>query len=161
MIAIPPPEPPANDSPVAPETLIYRLIPTWQCEPVGGAWEFRSSAFCNASGDPPLELPDCMSVVLGDTLAAIQRRAEDLPDETPWAGKDWGVAQLSARYLVQDEHQAILRTPTTDERAHGDVRGSKNSHRRQRIKAHAGWLLPPATLPGEVAPSDPGEQVSP
>ena len=88
-----------------------------------------------------------MSIVLGDTLAALERRPEDLPDETPWADDEWGVAVLEAGYVANEEEQEILRTPNGDERAHGDVRGEKKRARRKHLKRRAEWVVPPAAPP--------------
>lgn len=127
--------------------MVYRLVPTWACDVIDGQWEFQSSAFDNATPQDPNESPDDMSVVLGDTLAALQRAADDLPSFTSWAGDEWGVAILSVRYLRNDEQQELRRTPQDEEPAHGDVRGKKSPKRRKRLKAHANWLVRPAATP--------------
>ena len=137
---------PATGSPVSDDVLIYRLVPTWQCEVVDGLWEFVSGAFDNATPESPVENADDMSVVLGDTLDALRRDPTNLPGETPWAGPDWGVAVLQAQYLRRVEDQVLLRTPN-EELAHGDVRGSKGHKRRRRLKKHARWVVRPAASP--------------
>ena len=114
---------------------------------IDGQWEFQSSAFDNATPEDPDECPDDMSVTLGDTLAALDRAAHDLPDYTPWAGVNWGVAVLEVRYLRHEEQQELRRTPNDMEPAHGDVRGKKNGKRRKRLKAHADWIVRPAAPP--------------
>lgn len=128
--------------------MIYRLVRVGDCEAVNGHWCFQSNAFDNASQRTDDEHPDDMSVVLGDTLAALGREPGKLPDETSWinVAEDWGVAALEARYLTQEEEQVILRTPNA-EPAHGDVRGKKGSSRRKRIKKHAWWICQPAKRP--------------
>jgi hypothetical protein len=132
---------PPQDAPVPPDTLLYRLIPTDQCDPVDGAWEFRSAAFDNSS------LPGYeneMSVVLEDTLAAHDRVPEDLPERGYPGDPRWGVAKLLAQCVVDVPGQTTHRTPIEAEPAHGDVRGAKNSRRRKRLKKCAEWVIPPA-----------------
>jgi hypothetical protein len=92
-----------------------------------------------------------MSVVLGDTLSAFGRQPSGLPAESvvcAGAPEDWGVAVLEVAFLRQSEEQEILRTPEDAEPAHGDVRGTKGSGRRKRLKAHADWVIQPARPPG-------------
>lgn len=132
---------PATDDPIAPDTEIYRLIPTEQCDPVDGQWVFRSAAFDNSS---IAGFENEMSVVLGDTLAAHERRAEDLPEHAYPDDPRWGVAVLVARCVEDVPEQSIHRTPTEAEPAHGDVRGAKNPKRRKRLKKCAEWVVPPA-----------------
>lgn len=129
------------------DVLVYRLVPIWACDGTSGDWEFQSSAFDNATPQVSEESPDDMSVVLSDTLAALERFPQDLPDHTPWAGDHWGVAVLEVQYLHHEEQQELRRTPQDDEPAHGDVRGKKNSKRRKRLKAHAQWVVRPAASP--------------
>jgi hypothetical protein len=136
------PELPADDAPVPDPTRIFRLVPTDYCE-VGddGEWVFQSGAFDNNDGDD-------MSVALGDTLEALGRTPDDLPERTfPQQPERWGVAVVEAGYLKNDEEQEIRRTPTHEERAHGDVRGRKRGNRRKRIKKHAAWVFPPSAAP--------------
>lgn len=129
------------------EVLVYRLVPVWACDGTSGQWEFQSSAFDNATPETSAESPDDMSVVIGDTLKALDRSPNDLPNETPWAGDSWGVAVLEVRYLRGHEQQDVRRTPRDEELAHGDVRGKKNGKRRKRLKAHAQWVVRPAAPP--------------
>ena len=126
--------------------LVYRLVPVWACDVIDGQWEFQSSAFDNATPEEPDESPDDMSVVLGDTLAALNRVPHDLP-HTPLRGEKWGVAVLEVHYLRNEEQQELRRTPNEIELAHGDVRGKKNGKRRKRLKAHADWIVRPAAPP--------------
>jgi hypothetical protein len=128
------------------DTLIYRLVPAWNCQAVNGQWEFQSGAFDNASPITDGEPKDDMSVILGDTLAALSRVPEALPIEADACSDDreeWGVAVLQARFLRNEESQDIRRTPMEDEPAHGDVRGTKNLKRRRRIKKQANWVIRP------------------
>ena len=122
-------------------------MPTWSCGVVDGEWEFQSSAFDNATPEGEDESPDDMSVVLDDTLAALGRQPDALPVDTPWADESWGVACLEVGFLRHEEDQELRRTPEPDERAHGDVRGTKNPKRRKRLKAHAEWVARPAAPP--------------
>lgn len=131
------------------ETLVYRLVPVASCDAVDGEWEFQSGAFDNATPLTDDESPDDMSVVLGDALEADDRVPERLPFETTCAGDPelWGVAVLQVGFLRKDEEQEVLRTPKQDELAHGDVRGTKNTKRRRRLKKHARWVVQPAKRP--------------
>lgn len=126
------------------DVLVYRLVPIWACDGTSGDWEFQSNAFDNASPEHEGESPEDMSVVLGDTLSALQRVPRRLPQETPWAGDEWGVAALEVRFLRDEEQQEVLRTPNEDEPAHGDVRGRKKKNCRRRLKNGAHWIVRPA-----------------
>lgn len=133
---------PADDSPVVGATPIYRLVPIEQCEADNGAWVFRSGAFDNST---EAGFEDEMSVVVGDTLAALERDAASLPQHAyPYEASRWGVAALPADCVLEVNAQTIRRTPTPEERAHGDVVGTKNGKRRKRLKACATWVIPPA-----------------
>jgi hypothetical protein len=143
----PPPELQDPQPAVGDDVLVYRLIPVWSCKAVDGRWEFQSNAFDNASPQQEGEPADDMSVVLDDTLAALQRVPGKLPEETSWAGDEWGVAVLHVRFLRHEEEQEILRTPNEGEPAHDDVRGKKGQKRRRRLKAHADWVIHPAASP--------------
>jgi hypothetical protein len=147
VASLPAPELPAIDAPVADDTYVFRLVPTWSCEVIDGEWEFQSAAFDNSSPEAPGHPADDMSVVLGDTLAVLGRTPETLPSGTPERGGEWGVAMLRAGYLVHDESQTLVREPTTSEPAHGEVRGKKNSRRRRRLKLHATWVIRPQRTP--------------
>jgi hypothetical protein len=140
----PPADAPSLDDPVGDDVVVYRLIPVWQCKMVDGAWEFNSGAFDNASPEFEGDGTEDMSVVLGDHLAALNRLPEDLPEDTLWADLQWGVAALQVHFLRHEEDQEVLRTPREDEPAHGDVRGTKNTKRRRRLKKHAVWIVQPA-----------------
>lgn len=92
-----------------------------------------------------------LSVVLGDTLAALDGAPEDLPDDA-----SWGVAGLMARLLRNEEDQEIRRSPVPEsqelrDRAHGDVVGAKGQKRRRRLKKHAWWVIEPAVPPNWIA----------
>ncbi len=130
------------ESDVPDDVDVYRLIPTQQCEVVDGEWEFASWAFDNSS------LPghqEEMSVILGDRLAELNRRPEDLPVYTyPEEADRWGVAAMSAGCVRGISGQQIVRSPTSREPAHGDVIGVKNHKRRKRLKACARWVVRPA-----------------
>lgn len=133
---------PAEEAPVPDPTSLYRLVPTDHCDVVDGEWEFQSGAFDNNDDDD-------MSIVLDDTLQALGRTPDDLPDRTfPGQAGRWGVAIIhDAGYLRNAEEQEIRRTPRTEapqERAHGDVHGRKGGNRRKRIKKHAEWVLRPS-----------------
>lgn len=127
---------PADDAPVADDVALFRLVPTDQCNSVDGEWEFQSAAFDNNDAED-------MSVVVGDTLARLTRVPEDLPERIFQDPGRWGVAVLVTRYVRHEEAQEVLRTSTVEERAHGDVRGPKNSKRRKRLKKHAEWVIRP------------------
>jgi hypothetical protein len=133
---------PGMDDDVAPDTRIYRLVPTNQCDPVAGEWRFRSAAFDNSS---LAGFENEMSVVLGDTLGALERDPSDLPERAYPGNPDWGVAVMAAGCITQVPEQTLHRTPTEAEPAHGDGRGSKNSGRRKRLKKCAEWVIPPAS----------------
>jgi hypothetical protein len=91
-----------------------------------------------------------MSVVLDDCLSLHERVPEDLPGLSfPDEPGQWGVAKLLTRTVREIPEQEIIRSPTDDEPAHGDVMGVKNSKRRKRFKKSATWVIEPA------APSDP------
>ncbi|MBA3808982.1 MAG: hypothetical protein H0X28_11425 [Solirubrobacterales bacterium] len=139
---------PAVDAPVDDADDVYRLVKVDDCNAVDGRWEFQSNAFDNATPFHDGERNDEMSVVLGDTLSALDRAPENLPAESPFPGdpERWGVARLNAGFL-RSQMQEILRTPTEDEPAHGDVRGSKNSGCRKRLKKHARWVVEPQIVP--------------
>lgn len=136
---------PAVDAPVNDGDEVYRLVKVDSCRAVDGRWEFQSSAFDNSSPLHDDERDDEMSVVLQDTLSALERVPERLPIETPVTGglETWGVARLSAGFLRNQEDQDILRSPNDDEPAHGDVRGTKNPPRRKRLKKNATWVVEP------------------
>jgi hypothetical protein len=117
---------------------------------VDGEWEFQSAAFDNATPLTDDEPPHDMSVALSDTLGALDRAPERLPYDGACPDDDpdrWGVAVLRVDFLRNKEQQEILRTPRDDEPAHGDVRGTKNSSRRRRLKKHAEWVVRPASQP--------------
>jgi hypothetical protein len=137
---------PPPDAPVADETDVYRLVSVDACDVRDGRWEFQSGAFDNSTPINDGERDDEMSVVLGDTLALLDRVPDNLPIETPCAGEPalWGVARLNAGFLKNDMNQSIHRTAKEDELAHGDVRGAKNPKRRKKIKKHATWVIEPA-----------------
>jgi hypothetical protein len=141
---------PAPEAPVADDTDVYRLIPVGSCDVVDGQWEFQSGAFDNSTPLVEDEPDDEMSVVLQDTLSALKRIPERLPVETPCSGNPelWGVAKLNVGFLRNDEMQEIVRSPKDDEPAHGDVRGTKNTKRRRRLKKHAEWVIRPSKTPG-------------
>lgn len=147
MSTTPPESPqlPALDAPVEDDTLVYRLVPVDACDAVDGKWEFQSGAFDNSTPIDESERDDQMSVVLGDTLGALDRIPEQLPVETPCAGEPerWGVAKLNTGFLRGEVSQEILRTPEPEEPAHGDVRGAKNPKRRKKLKRHAEWVVEP------------------
>jgi len=133
------------DEPVTGDTPIYRLVPVEQCEVVEGAWIFRSGAFDNSSM-PGFE--NEMSVILGDTLAALGRDPGELPRRAyPEQPGRWGLAVLRASCVTSVPEQTIRRSPTPEECAHGDVVGAKNTKRRKRLKRCATWVFPPATAP--------------
>ena len=129
-----------------------RVRPVNQCEVISGEWRFTSSAFDNATPLEAEEHPDDMSVVLGDTLAALSHQPEALPQRRPESDLR-GVAVLTAGYLTDEEGQELRRTPDleNDEPAHGDVRGKKGPGRRKRIKRNAVWLVPPAARTDDAA----------
>lgn len=132
------------------DVLVYRLIPTCNCQAIDGEWEFQSGAFDNASPMNPGESSEDMSVALGDMLAVLSRFPESLPIDAPACAAnpdDWGVAVLASRFLLHEESQELRRTPQDDEPAHGDVRGKKNLKRRRRLKKHANWVVQPARPP--------------
>jgi hypothetical protein len=128
---------------------VYRMVKTSNCRPVGGQWEFKSSAF---SGNTPKDADgnQDMSVVLGDTLAELDRRPEDLPspDEGSPAlsGPEWGVIVINSTALRnEDANQTTLRTPDLPhEPAHGDARGRKRNKERTAMKKAADWVVRPA-----------------
>lgn len=129
--------------------MVYRLIPVSACDAVDGRWEFQSGAFDNATPIADGERDDDMSVVLGDTLEALARVPEALPEETACAGTPelWGVAELNVGFLRDEVKQSIHRTPNDHEPAHGDVRGAKNPKRRKKLKRHAKWVVEPRLPP--------------
>ena len=136
---------PALDAPVDDDTLVYRLVPVDSCDAVGGRWQFQSGAFDNSTPVRDDERDDEMSVVLGDTLEALNRIPERLPIETPCSDEPerWGVAKLNTGFLRNEVAQDIVRSPKDDELAHGDVRGAKNPKRRKKLKKHAEWVVEP------------------
>ena len=140
---------PALDAPVDDGTLVYRLIPVSLCDAVDGRWEFQSWAFDNSTPLEDGERDDEMSVVLGDTLAVLDRLPANLPVETPCKGDPelYGVAKLSVGFLRNEVDQSIHRTPNHEELAHGDVRGGKNPKRRKKLKKHARWVVEPQMPP--------------
>jgi hypothetical protein len=143
-----PPELPDTDSPVGDDVLLYRLVPIRWCDVVDGQWEFQSGAFDNSGKLQPGEHPDDMSVVLGDTLEALQRLPDDLPARALFGVPDeLGVAVLRANFVRAEEEQEVRRSPNDDEPAHGDVRGKKGAKRRKRLKKHAEWIVRPAAPP--------------
>ena len=135
------------DPPIGDDVLVYRLVPTTQCNFIDGQWVFQSAAFDNASPESDEDCPDDMSVVLGDRLAELGRSPKDLPTDSLWAGEKWGVAALPVQYLRDEEQQKPLRTPEEDEQAHGDICGKKAPKRRKRLKKHASWIVEPAADP--------------
>lgn len=147
MSTPPPAELQDPQSAVGDDVLVYRLISVASCQVVDGQWEFQSGAFDNATPEQPDESADDMSVVLGDTLMALERAPEKLPEETAWTDGKWGVAVLAVRFLRHQEQQQVLRTPNEDEVAHGDVRGKKGQKCRRRLKKHANWIVRPAAPP--------------
>lgn len=138
---------PADDAPVGQDVPLYRLVPTDSCDAIEGKWVFQSAAFDNATPLTSDEHPDDMSVVLGDTLTALERVPQGLPQTRPDSER-WGVAVLLAEH-VYEQQQAVLRTPSDEEPAHGDVRGRKGQKLRRRLKKKARWVVPP----GAPAPS--------
>jgi hypothetical protein len=140
---------PADNAPIPDDLPLFRLVPITQCEVVNGEWEFRSGAFDNTSGSID------MSVIMSDTLAALERTPDDLPERLfPKSHERWGVAVIDETRFLRDElGQEVLRTPDPEEPpepAHGDVRGTKGPGRRKRIKKHATWVFrPPTPSPAE------------
>jgi hypothetical protein len=133
---------PDDDDDIDGSTPIYRLVPVDQCKPLDGEWMFTSAAFDNSSLEGH---ENEMSVVLGDTLAALTRDPRDLPEQAyPHEPERWGVAALTADCIRAVNQQTIGRTPTPEERAHGDVFGAKNGKRRGRLKKCATWVVAPA-----------------
>lgn len=133
---------PTANAPIDDRTSIYRLVPVEQCVFRDGEWIFQSAAFDNSSIEG---YENEMSVVVGDTLAALDREPDDLPQHSHADEPErWGVAVLEAGCIRNVNEQTIQRSPTDQEPAHGDVLGGKNSKRRRRLKACAAWVVPPA-----------------
>jgi plasmid replication initiation protein len=134
--------------PVDGEIWLYRLVKVTNCKAVDGEWQFQSSAFSNSTHAGH---EDEMSIVLGDTLGELQRKAEDLPDFAyPDDSELWGVAKLRTDCVraVEKEQQEVARSPTDKEQAHGDVLGSKKrSKTRKELKKCATWVVPPGAPP--------------
>jgi hypothetical protein len=128
--------------PVGDEVWLYRLIPVELCEPVEDGWEFRSGAFANSTEDG---FENEMSIVVGDTLAHLQRSPEDLPQFSyPDEAAHWGVAKVKTEAVRTINEQEVVRSPEPNEPAHGDVLGNKNSKRRKKFKKLASWVIEPA-----------------
>jgi hypothetical protein len=125
---------PPDDRTVADTTDAYRLVPEYHIDwsENEDRWIVKSSAFQNTSRT------DEMSVVLGDTMAADHRPPEDARRSKP----DWYVVALSAGEL-RGEQQGIVRDPTVDEPAHGNVIGPKGQTRRRRLARLARWIVDP------------------
>lgn len=141
---------PAVDAPIADSDEVYRLIKVADCKAENGKWMFQSLAFSNATPLEDAERDDEMSVVLEDTLAALERAPEDLPTEGPFPGgpHGWGVARLSVGFVrKENSKQEVLRSPNDEEPAHGDVRGNKPPACRKRLKKHATWVIEPQATP--------------
>lgn len=134
---------PEDDDPIGDAVPIYRLVPVDQCVVLNGAWMFRSGAFDNSSLEGHTNE---MSVVLGDTLAALTRDPSALPQRAyPDESERWGVAVLMCECILTVNGQTIGRTRTPEEPAHGDVFGAKNPKRRQKLKKCATWVVAPAS----------------
>jgi hypothetical protein len=105
---------------------------------VAGEWRVISGGLDNSSGGG-----EDMSVILGDTLAAMGRTPESLVANRP----DCGVVTLRAG-TVRAEGQTIVRTREADEPAHGDVVGTKGPGKRKRLVRDAVHIIKP-TIPPE------------
>jgi hypothetical protein len=128
-----------DDAPVVDDVDVHRLLNPaldidWDHDE--GRWVVKSSAFQNPTKPEPTNR---MSVVLGDTLEAMDRPPEDARRAKP----EWYVAALTAGF-VRTEDQEVERSPTDEEPAHGDVVGDKKSRaRRRRFADAARWVVEP------------------
>jgi hypothetical protein len=126
---------PPDDASVADSVDVYRLVPDYHVawDHDENRWIVKSSAFQNTSRT------EGMSVVLGDTLEADGRPPEDARRSKP----DWYVVALQAAEF-RHEDQGIVREPTAEEPAHGNVLGDKGKTRRRRFVPLARWIVAPA-----------------
>lgn len=135
--------------PVGDDVWLYRLVKVVNCKAAGEKWEFQSTAFANSSREGH---ENEMSVVLGDSLSALERFPDDLPHfQYPDDAGEWGVAKLRAdcARAVEPEKQDVVRSKMNSEPAHGDVVGTKKKQKTRRaLKECATWVVEPTVSPG-------------
>jgi hypothetical protein len=79
-----------------------------------------------------------VSIALEDTLLEADREPADLAPLGPRHGLAWIHAVVARK-----ENQALERTPTADEPAHGDICGEKPTSLRRRLADQATWAIEP------------------
>ncbi len=129
--------PDIDDLTIDNETLLLRRIPT---NPVCivrddnlGCWRPSSASFENHPDGSP------MSVVLSDTLDELDRPyTSALGDH----GEDFSLASFKAG-LARECNQGVMRKPTEEEPAHGEVFGNKSKSVRKKLAKNASWIVPP------------------
>jgi hypothetical protein len=125
-------------------TDLYRRVPPEHYKIGGGGPVIRDGAFKNFPNPERRR----MSISLSDTLAASGGTPSALLDGYP----TYGLVAIDAR-SVRAEDQAVERTPTTDDPAHGDVVGDKPASRRKRLAKQARWIVQPPSPPAETPAS--------
>jgi len=128
--------PPDDDASVDAECPLFRRVPPDHWKLVDGEFEIRDGAFKNF----PKPERKRMSIVLGDTLAELNRDPRSI---LPPGRDDFGVVALSAA-AVRAECQRVIRSETDEEPAHGDVYGEKTAGRRKRFIPLARWVVYPS-----------------
>jgi hypothetical protein len=81
-----------------------------------------------------------MSVVLEDALAVDGRHPTDVLQGFP----STFLASITAG-SAREQCQGVVRSPTQEEPAHGEVVGKKTKGRRRALVRAATWIVPPPT----------------
>jgi hypothetical protein len=120
----------ADDGSVADSTKLFRRITQqWLVRDDNLDCVRVSSAAFSSEG---------LSVVLEDTLLEGGRQPSDVLSDHP----DEYLVSITAE-LVREHDQAVVRTPTDEEPAHGEVVGKKTKGRRRAFAAESLWVVPP------------------
>ena len=126
---------PQNDPSIDADLDLFRRVPPEHYRVVDGEFVLKEGAFKNF----PRPERKRMSVALGDRLKELERQPDSV---RPLGRDDYGVVALKAR-AVRAECQRVIRSPTEEEPAHGDVCGDKPPSRRKRLVPLARWVVYP------------------
>lgn len=119
-----------DDASIGAETELYRrIVPQWVVpDHTRGCLRLSSAAFTHEE----------RSIVLEDTLRDSGREPRDALGAYPGEY----LASLTAGFVRQHE-QIVIRSPTDDEPAHGEVIGSKPKSRRRILAEATRWIVAP------------------
>lgn len=126
---------PEDDVSIPNPTLLYRWVPPNHIRRTDNGVECRDGAFKNFPNPETLR----MSIVLEDTLRALDREPASVLQGRP----GYGLVALTAEQ-VREAEQRVVRSPTPEEPAHGDVWGTKTPSRRRHFAQLARWVVVPS-----------------